>query len=219
MVQHGSPESLTQHTLCQGGLISLLLRTRPHLLRLTEPAPLTWSTIKDSHWGVGLEALQEVEDVERGENPVKDHTPPPTRSVVTPSRMLFALWNPLCQKVLVRDEYYKAEGAALSANEEGEDVFVVTGQPGIGLSLPLPRLPNLTFRQESLSSSLDLWVLMRRLALKLPTVVQVNHRDIVLFHEGGVSEFTDIDDPNSYKLLMPHLAIILNGFGLLWISA
>lgn len=33
---------------------------------------------------------------------------------------------------------------------------------------------------------------MRRLALRLPTVLQLEHRDPFLFHEGGVSQLTDL---------------------------
>jgi len=45
------------------------------------------------------------------------------------------------QKVFVRSEYYDVEEAALSADEECKDVFIVTGQPGIGprLSFPISR--------------------------------------------------------------------------------
>lgn len=42
---------------------------------------------------------------------------------------------------------------------------------------------------------------MRRLALRLPTALQVNKCQAILFHEHGVSEFADLDNPLSYDLL------------------
>ena len=42
------------------------------------------------------------------------------------------------------------------------------------------------------------WLLMRRLALKLPTVLQVNEHRAILFHEGGTSQFLDLEDTEAY---------------------
>lgn len=42
---------------------------------------------------------------------------------------------------------------------------------------------------------------MRRLALKLPTAFQVDSAYAILFHDGGVSEFTYLDDHPDYLLL------------------
>ena len=42
---------------------------------------------------------------------------------------------------------------------------------------------------------------MRRLARGLPTALQINNDYAILFHEGGVSEFTYLDDPLSYGAL------------------
>lgn len=39
---------------------------------------------------------------------------------------------------------------------------------------------------------------MRRLALKLPTVLQVNERRAIFFHEGGTSQFLDLEDTEAY---------------------
>jgi hypothetical protein len=48
-----------------------------------------------------------------------------------------------------------------------------------------------------------LWLLMRRLALRLPTVLQINESYAVLFHSGGVSEFTDLIGHPDYHTLNP----------------
>ena len=41
-----------------------------------------------------------------------------------------------------------------------------------------------------------LWLLMRRLALGLPTVLQLNHTPPLLFHEHGICQFVHPDDPS-----------------------
>ena len=40
-----------------------------------------------------------------------------------------------------------------------------------------------------------LWLLMRRLALMLPTALQVHKDYAILFHADGVSPFANLDDP------------------------
>jgi len=42
---------------------------------------------------------------------------------------------------------------------------------------------------------------MRRLLLRLPTVLQVSSSYVILFHEGGVSELTRLDDLMLYHPL------------------
>ena len=52
----------------------------------------------------------------------------------TPFRrdIVLRLWNIRARKMLVRSEYYyETERAALSADEQGADTFVVSGQHGI----------------------------------------------------------------------------------------
>ena len=44
---------------------------------------------------------------------------------------------------------------------------------------------------------------MRRLAFKLPTALQVDHSFAILFHEGGVSEFTYLNARQRYLTLDP----------------
>ena len=46
-----------------------------------------------------------------------------------------------------------------------------------------------------------LWLLMHRLALKLPTAFHFKSTYAILFHDGGVSEFTYLDDHPDYLSL------------------
>jgi hypothetical protein len=96
-----------------------------------------WDRFRETLWGTGLESLQQEELVERDDDPVEDihilpDSLPTTCSVVTPPEIPPNVWNPFGRRILVRSEYYEAERAAVLANNEGRDVFVVTGQPGIG---------------------------------------------------------------------------------------
>jgi len=142
MTQPKSPGSLIQRTTSQEESVSSLLHNYLSPIHDSEDAPSSWEAFHNSYWGKGLDFLQEKMLVERGENPVEDPTLPdlfpPTCSVLSPHPILAAAWALSSRKVLVRSEYYEAEEAALSANEEGKDVFIVTGQPGIGPSLSLP---------------------------------------------------------------------------------
>ena len=102
-----------------------------------------WVGFRNAVWGKKEEPwLQEEEITRDTEDPIEnDHilpdTLPPTRFVITPPETLPSVWALNSRQILVRDEYHVAEQAAISANEERIHVFVVTGQPGIGLSPPL----------------------------------------------------------------------------------
>ena len=48
-----------------------------------------------------------------------------------------------------------------------------------------------------------LQLLLRRLALRLPTALQVDDSFAILFHEGGVSEFANLDKCAIYDVLQP----------------
>lgn len=100
------------------------------------------------------------------------HTIPPTRLVAElPDILLCNLGlNDSNPRIVVRDEYKQAERAALLAAEDGITEFAVTG-PGIG---------QFASRTATAASNLWpgktmflLWLLMRRLALRLPAVLQL----------------------------------------------
>ena len=105
-----------------------------------EPRLSFWETFRDSFWGKGLGISQEEENVERGNEPVDlcniADPLPPTRRVIKPSEDVSDTWGSWGQRFLVRSEYYETEQAATLASKI-MDVFVVTGQPGIGLPLSL----------------------------------------------------------------------------------
>jgi len=42
------------------------------------------------------------------------------------------------------------------------------------------------------------WLLIRRLSLRLPTALQLFNGEAILFHEGGTSVFGDLEDPSHY---------------------
>jgi len=142
MTQPRYSKPLIRRTTPQEDSINSLLHDYLSPVRDADMAPCSWEALRNSYWGKGLDSLEEEELVDRGENPVKDPTLPdlfpPTRSVLSPHRILSVVWWLVSQKVLVRSEYYEAEAAALSASEEGKGVFIVTGQRKIGPPLSLP---------------------------------------------------------------------------------
>ena len=82
----------------------------------------------------------------------EDIVPPPAfRSITTHSSTPPDARDPHSQRISVRSEYSEAERAAMSTTES-DDVFLVSGKPGICLdpSLEAPScLQNLTFDQQS----------------------------------------------------------------------
>jgi len=120
-----------------------------------------WKVFRDLLWGKGLESSQELEDVQRGSNPVEIVAVPEKHTVASFPIDLPDPWGESThipytdadmdiakdaeknvRKILVRSEYEEAERAAVSSSKE-HDVFVVCGQPGIGLSPSLYTVPNI----------------------------------------------------------------------------
>lgn len=96
-----------------------------------------WGDFRDSVWGRGLKSFQKEEPVERDDVDPVDHVElPTTHPVVTLPATLPNVWKLHSRQILVRSEYNEAERTAVLSSESDKDVFVVTGQPGIGL-LPL----------------------------------------------------------------------------------
>jgi len=168
-------------------------------------ADSSWIQLRDSLWGKGLRSLTvSPRDLQKlrsslDEDPLPNVTPT-TYPVVKIPETMPDLWDLRGQQhLLVRSEYEEAEKAALSANEEGSDMFLITGQPGVGmppLALSSPSAePNLS----SGKSVLLIWFFMCRLALRLPTVLQVEEDEVLLFYEGGALQLLHPDKPNSYQ--------------------
>ena len=102
-----------------------------------------WSEFRKSIWGREASEWQKVEDVDRGDDRVRDDHipdgPPGPCSVVTLPKSLPDTWSidKSKMKILVRADYHEALNAAVLANNAHVTVFVVSGQPGIG-ELPFP---------------------------------------------------------------------------------
>ena len=131
-----SLEDLSQYATTQTAAIN-------HLIDLgyftSGPISLAWKEFKKSVWKKGLGALQVQEPVERDDDPVggrygyiEDDAVPATNLVTTIPDTLPDVWHSASKRILVRSDYLEAEQAALSASESGKEVFVATGQPGIG---------------------------------------------------------------------------------------
>jgi len=117
--------------------ISQLLSKRDQISSSMIGLPL-WDSFRTSVWGKDRASFQAEELMKR--NHVKDIHPPPTPpdsppftlSVVTPPKDIPKPWNLSSRQILVRSDYIEAERAALLASKD-QDIFVVAGQPGIGL--------------------------------------------------------------------------------------
>jgi len=149
-----SLKDLTKHIDDQEKAISEL---RPESISQTARSTY-WSDFRDSLWGEGLESFQEEENVKRGIDPVEDIALPERHIVATLPVAPLPPWNMLIRhadtdadtrKFLVRSEYDEAEREAVSSSK-AHAMFVVSGQPGIGLLPSLsPLFRNLIPDQES----------------------------------------------------------------------
>ena len=90
---------------------------------------------------------------------------------------------------MVRFEYSVAEREVISVSSARHScaMFIVTGQPGIGALAPF--FSPITRRDQSPLRKVRVFtlLLMRRLAYRLTTVLQVEPDSVILFHEGGIS--------------------------------
>jgi len=90
----------------------------------------TWIDFRTHLWG--NESFQEMRPVEEI-NTIRGVVSPDHHVVATVPRAMFPSWRLGCEKILVRPEYNEAEREAMLASKTSIRVFVVTGQPGIGL--------------------------------------------------------------------------------------
>lgn len=92
-----------------------------------------WNKFREHFWGKPLGSFQKEEAVKRDESdPVNDIVLPDYHLVATLPEALSWGWGLPSEQFLVRSEYDETEQAVLSSNESDFDVFVVTGQDGIG---------------------------------------------------------------------------------------
>jgi len=95
-----------------------------------------WDEFRNSLWGQGLQHLH-VPLTDEARSVVQDPDEIPRPVVKVPDEIPPPLYFP-SKRILVRSEYEEAEQEILLANEDGREVFMVSGNPGIG-ALPLPR--------------------------------------------------------------------------------
>ena len=138
-----------------------------------------WVAFRESLWGQRLESEELVQE---------DGT---VDTLVTFPETIPDVLSRGTSRILVRAEYEETERAALSANASDVQAFLVSGQPGIGRSPCIPSSPELDL--SSGKTAFMIWLLMRRLSLELPTVLQVEPSYAILFHKGGVLEFQSLD--------------------------
>jgi len=98
-----------------------------------------WDAFRKSIWGKGLEAFQESQLVQRDTSNQAERVVSPADNYLVATIPTIPGGNQDNRQILVRSEYYEAaRTAVLLSGKRYRDVFVVTGQPGIG---PLPSLP------------------------------------------------------------------------------
>ena len=96
----------------------------------------SWQQFNTNLWGKGIGSFQRDEPFKE-DDPVPDPTVPKTRLVATIPKDLPDSFDIRGNKILVRSDYIVTEEAALVSIASNSDVFVATGQPGIGpLSSP-----------------------------------------------------------------------------------
>ena len=164
------------------------------------PVHSAWNTFRRFVWRKGLASFESQEPVARDAGAISETTPTSCMVMKVPPAIL-DVWDLGSSQILVRSEFQQAERAAVSANTENKYVFLVAGQPGIG-----PPSPSSSLIESNLSSGKSvflMWLLVRRLALGLPTVLQVREDYAVLFHEGGTSIFLELNNIVPYLGLQP----------------
>jgi len=120
-----SLKDLAKHINDQEGAINKL---PSEVISKSDSSTLRWEGVRSSFWGKGLESVQWEEDVTRGSDPVEDVALPDQRVVATFPPIL----APKTPNILVRSQYSAAEQRAVLASES-LFVFMVSGQPGVGL--------------------------------------------------------------------------------------
>ncbi|KAF9645188.1 hypothetical protein BDM02DRAFT_3120617, partial [Thelephora ganbajun] len=183
--------SLQRYTSHQTELIESLLNPPFPNSHFRDSEDYGWVQFWSSAWGKDLDSFDKTEQVDRGPDPIDDPSlilpdvVPSNRDVMIKSQAMDRCWYFDCEKIFIRSEYKEAEEFALSTccTAAAYDALVVTGQPGIGKSVFLLR------------------VLLRRLALKLPTALQIEPNCAQLFYQEGVKEFTHLEDGPRYTPL------------------
>jgi len=191
--------SLQRYADAQEEIIHSVLQEDSLGYYFRNPTNPGWTRFWESNWGNPLN--REEEKVVRDINPIDDSlilpdVVPSSCKALPKPKNLEGCWRDFkCEKFLIRDEYKEAHRSALAtfAAERMYDAFIVTGQPGIGPTFSRSAIPGSQYLSSGKSIFL-LLLLLQRLALKLPTIVQISRWDPVLFYKNGVKQ---LGQPNS----------------------
>ena len=198
--------SLQSYTSNQTKAIEILLDPSFHNYHFQDTNDRRWVQFWESTWDKNLDSLDAVEAVERGPDPINNAliTVPSDRVVMLKPEVTRSCWDfdLEFQKILIRSNYKEAEDFALSScgARIPPRLLMITGQPGIGLiSLLFTHYQVLSLLLGK--SVFLLYVLLCRLALKLPTALQTKPNQALLFYEKGVQEFTQLQRAPPYHTL------------------
>ena len=111
----------------------------PETFSTSGDAVAAWGRFRDSLWGKDPDSLETLRWVPKATGQYPHQIPDSYLSLNVPATMP-DVRDLDGSEFLVRSEYEEAEQAVLSANANGVEAFLVTGQPGIG-SLPLSPPP------------------------------------------------------------------------------
>lgn len=178
-------ESLQQYASSQTKLIESVSESP---LRFRTPENAHWIELWSTVWGKNVDSLDNLEQVESGPDSRNNSlifpgVIPSDRKVMSRPDILKHCWESITyEKILIRSEYWEAEEFILSicGSERNYNVVVVTGQPGIGLSHFCSAMVGSPYLLSGKSVFL-LRTLLHRLALKLPTALQL-HPNSTLGH-------------------------------------
>jgi len=200
-------ESLRHYASSQTKLIESALES-PHLFKT--PDNFYWMELWRATWGKDPDSFDKPERVESGPDSTNNSlifpgVVPSNRNVMSKPDVLNNCWGPFeCKKIFIRSEYKEAEEFLLSICGSGMDydAVVIAGQPGIGLShfcsAAMGSLDILSGKSVFLVRTL-----LRRLALELPTALQIYPDHALLFYQGGVKEFVHLYSRAMYNCLSP----------------
>ena len=121
-----SLNDLVHHISSQSKRINQLIKN-PDFFSSLGDSLAGWAVFKESLWGKKLESKEVKQE---------DGT---VYTIVKIHKAFLKILRLRTPWILVRAEYEEAERAALERNASPTEVFLVTGQPGIGLS---PRIPS-----------------------------------------------------------------------------
>jgi len=196
-----SLKDLARHIDIQNRTIT---RLHPTAIESDTPTCESWDKFRKDFWGKDLDSLVSSGLVRRGKDRGKEdilpEKPPSVSKVVKLPNLPPGVWTLTSKSFLVRSEYYVAEQTAVkTSTRKNRQLFLVNGTPGIGMVSFSLLIADDNFRLGK--SVFLLWLLIRRLALELPTILHADDDYPILFHQGGVLKLTALTQPRLYDVL------------------